>query len=327
MKMNEKRVFAFLLALLLLLTGTMTAYAVESIDVDHKTNLTLQYHYEDIVIPNATFKIYRVASVTSGVHFNVLSPFDSYPLDFNVEEAEEWNEIANTLRDYVSDGKVKETASGKTDKDGKYLFGDLSTGLYLVIGDKTTYDGYVYTPSPAVVLLPGLDPVTENSWLYDVTISPKVTREKAQEPPVTTVSRKVLKVWQDEGYTAKRPTEVTIKLMKNGKSYESVKLNEKNSWKYEWNNLPEYDTNGSKNEWSVLEESVSGYTVSIKQEGNAFTVTNTYKPVTPREPSKPEPKDPELPQTGVLWWPVPALLAAGVVCVAFGVVRRKENNE
>lgn len=40
-----------------------------------------------------------------------------------------------------------------------------------------------------------------------------------------------------------------------------------------------------------------------------------------------EPDDPTLPQTGVLWWPVPALLAAGLVLIIIGFVRRRTGDE
>lgn len=46
-----------------------------------------------------------------------------------------------------------------------------------------------------------------------------------------------------------------------------------------------------------------------------FTFTNEYEP--------PETPPPHLPQTGQLWWPVALLLAAGAVCVAIGVYRKR----
>lgn len=51
-------------------------------------------------------------------------------------------------------------------------------------------------------------------------------------------------------------------------------------------------------------------------------VTNTYK--TPSNPPvNPPSKPPKLPQTGQYWWPVPVLLASGLLLVAVGLVRRR----
>ena len=57
---------------------------------------------------------------------------------------------------------------------------------------------------------------------------------------------------------------------------------------------------------------------------NAPSVTNsptTEKPVVPSE--TPAPTVPTLPQTGMLWWPVPVLLIAGGVLILLGLLRRR----
>ena len=59
------------------------------------------------------------------------------------------------------------------------------------------------------------------------------------------------------------------------------------------------------------------------QEGITFVLTNTYfgtqPPETPDKPSEPG----RLPQTGQFWWPALALAAAGLACVAVGLLRRR----
>lgn len=67
---------------------------------------------------------------------------------------------------------------------------------------------------------------------------------------------------------------------------------------------------------------VENYTVEITQEGKVFVVTNTYVPEKPTTPSKP---DTSLPQTGQLWWPVPVLLAVGLLFVVIGLIRRRDD--
>ena len=43
-----------------------------------------------------------------------------------------------------------------------------------------------------------------------------------------------------------RPSEVVIELLKDGKLYDTVTLNEKNNWRHTWRGLPEYSADGSK---------------------------------------------------------------------------------
>lgn len=71
------------------------------------------------------------------------------------------------------------------------------------------------------------------------------------------------------------------------------------------------------------------YTVLVTQEGTTFVVTNTYDEGTPENPEQPEnpdqPGNPTLPQTGQLWWPVPVLVAGGLLLIVIGLLRRRGN--
>ena len=142
-----------------------------------------------------------------------------------------------------------------------------------------------------------------------------------------TVTRKVLKVWNDAGQERERPDRITIQLLKNGEIYDTVTLSERNNWRYSWNDLPKYGKNGLPIDWRVVEVTPDGYTVSITQEAGTFVVTNTpiqppeNPPVTP--PVNP-PKTPTLPQTGALWWPVPVLAAAGLLLIAAGAGKKRK---
>lgn len=81
--------------------------------------------------------------------------------------------------------------------------------------------------------------------------------------------------------------------------------------------------------WRVVEKAaVPGYTVSVGRDGSVFTVTNTAPVPAPGEPGGgpgDEPgapgdgsEKPKLPQTSVLWWPVPVLLAVGAALLIAG---------
>lgn len=329
MKGLLKKALALLLCAVALLTFAVPTWAYRAIDTGKKGSMTVDYVYKDgekaIHIPNATFRLYRVADVTKYVRFEVVAPFSGYPVDLTAENVEEWNKIATELADYAVDGKAEPVKTGKTDADGKLAWEDLETGLYLLVGDKCVYEKYTYTPDPAVVMLPSLDPTTDE-WHYDVTVSPKVERKAVpDEPEDETLTRKVLKKWVDNDSTD-RPKEVTVKLMKDKAQYALVKLSAENKWSYEWKDLPAYDKNGAEIDWSIIEEGVSGYTTKIEKSGVTFVVTNTKNGVTPNP--KPKPKDdPDLPHTGVTWWPVPVLFFMGSLCVLVGIARRKNAEE
>lgn len=87
-----------------------------------------------------------------------------------------------------------------------------------------------------------------------------------------TVSRSVVKIWDDAGYEKQRPDSVTVVLKKDGEKAEEVTLSGKNGWKYEWNGLnADYD-------WTIEETDVpENYSVKVKKDGTAYVLTNTYK--------------------------------------------------
>ena len=82
------------------------------------------------------------------------------------------------------------------------------------------------------------------------------------------------KTWDDDNNRdGKRPTSITINLLKNGTQYDSKTVTEENGWAYSWPNLPKYE-NGTLITWTVTETPVEGYARSW----NGYNVTNTYNP-------------------------------------------------
>ena len=130
----------------------------------------------------------------------------------------------------------------------------------------------------------------------------------------------VQKVWEDKGYETKRPASIDVVLLKNGVEYNTQTLNEANGWKYTWTDLDGEAT------WEIKEKSVpAGYEVKTSLENYTVTMTNTYNPenkTTP--PSGTTKKTGKLPQTGMLWWPVPVLGCAGLLLILLGLVRKNK---
>ena len=324
---RRKRALALLAAVLCLLTSV--AQAAGSIDLTRKPTLTLTYRDGKTALSGAKFSIYRVADADETGELTVRSEFDEFDLDIRGKNDRRWREMAQTLESYVLRRELTPADSGKTDKTGMLTFPTqgktLAAGLYLVIGERHTQGGNDYDAEPFFVLLPTQD-LENNEWVYDVSANVKFGKTPVPDDG-DTVTRKVLKVWDDDDAEDSRPQEITVELLRNRKVYDTVKLSEKNNWRYTWLDL------NADARWSVTEKTVSGYTVSITREGITFVVTNTKKPdrtdtpdtpVKPSNPSKPSsPAKPTLPQTGAVWWHVEALALSGLVFLILGALDRK----
>ena len=324
---RRKRTLVLLAAVLCLLTSV--AQAAGSIDLTRKPTLTLTYRDGKTALSGAKFSIYRVADADETGELTVRSEFDEFDLDIRGKNDRRWREMAQTLESYVLRRELTPADSGKTDKTGMLTFPTqgktLAAGLYLVIGERHTQGGNDYDAEPFFALLPTQD-LENNEWVYDVSANVKFGKTPVPDDG-DTVTRKVLKVWDDDGAEDSRPREITVELLRNGKVYDTVKLSEKNNWRYTWLDLD------ADARWSVTEKTVSGYTVSITREGITFVVTNTKKPdrtdtpdtpVKPSNPSKPSsPAKQTLPQTGAVWWHVEALALSGLVFLILGALDRK----
>jgi hypothetical protein len=158
-----------------------------------------------------------------------------------------------------------------------------------------------------------------------------------------------------------RPSQIEVQLLKNGEVQDgqTVVLNAANNWQYTWTGLD--DTA----EWTAVEKEVpANYTVMTSLENNysRIVITNTEMPSTepPQSESETEPPQTEvapptetetetestqtestvskpsqssssggstLPQTGMLWWPVPVLTLAGLALFVIGWIIHRKNSE
>ena len=113
-------------------------------------------------------------------------------------------------------------------------------------------------------------------------------------------------------------------------------MSAENGWSYTWKGLDK------AYHWTVKEAEIpDGFTVSAIQQENTVIITNDDKPSVssdpdgPDESSKPDgpagsedPREtPELPQTGMAWYPVWLLLAAGIVLTCLGLWNRKRHEK
>ena len=81
-----------------------------------------------------------------------------------------------------------------------------------------------------------------------------------------------IKIWQDNNNAyGTRPESIIINLLQNGKQIDSKEIGKSSDWAYEFKNLPEYDENGVKYNYSLTEENVAGYVTEI----SGYDVINT----------------------------------------------------
>lgn len=298
-----------LLPLLLILLVPMTALAAGTIDPNQEAGLTIQAVFDKTPIGNMNFSLYRVCTVDTTGELTPTEAFAAYAdrLDIRGRNDEAWQALAPELEQAVYEQKIQPQATAQTADSGKVAFQNLPQGLYLVTAQGVELEGYVYTTEPFFVNLPSQD-LTTNTWCYQLTASAKLQ----QNPLLTDLA--VVKIWKDACHESQRPNAVTVELLQDGLVYDTVTLSNANRWQHTWNDL---DVN---HKWSVREQTVSGYAApTITQEGNTFTITNTCNKPT-------ESATPTLPQTGQLWWPVPVLMAAGLLMLIIGLIRRRNSD-
>ena len=257
----------------------------------------------DFAISGADFRLYKVGQIpaSGGANFEPVAPFTdstAYPVDWSKmagKDAQVWRNMANTLAGLIAVNQPEATQSGVTNASGRLVFSGLSDGLYLAVADKaevkvagasglsgasgaSSASGaagkkQVWTCSSANMLVA----VPENGVTgatRELSIEPKT--ECATQPPAT-VERTVKKIWNDRNNSdGKRPTFITVKLVRDGEPCASVKLDESNKWTHTWTGLD------ASHEWTVVEAAVpDGYTTISDVESTSTDITNTHTPPAP----------------------------------------------
>lgn len=252
MKMN-KRIFAVILSILMIICSALSVTANDSIA------LTISCKDKKVPLCGVGFEIFLVAEEDRYGELTVSDNFKKYNVELDSRS------LAYTLEGFVRHDALEPYAKVSSNIEGYAVFDGLSAGLYLVIADRHTQNGKIYDFAPFTVLLED-----------NLTVNAKFDSEDVPKED-DTVNRKVLKVWDDEGFEAERPREIVVYLLKDGKVYDKIVLNEENNWRYTWKGL---DPNSK---WTVAEDEIDGYVVTITQEGITFVITNKHS-----EPDEPD---------------------------------------
>lgn len=300
----------------LLVPGSRAAAA--SLDQSAVCELTIDFQANGGPVSGADFQIYRVGEMDRQGSVSLSGQFTEYPVDINTMTDSGYQEAADTLWGYVQRDALQPDHVVTTDEDGIAQASGLRVGIYLVVCEPVEVEGGKLISSAQLLRVP-FKSNTADDWDYSLEVTPKV--EFVENPPEP-VTVKVLKQWDDSGNEKARPVSITVHLLCDGEIFDSVILTAADNWRCTWEELdPDC-------EWTVVEDPVDGYTVSVRMEGITFVVKNTYvEPPTEPETTPPT-EPPKIPQTGMTWWPVPVLLLAGFALIAVGVVsRRKTGNE
>ena len=136
------------------------------------------------------------------------------------------------------------------------------TGWRWRIDGLPKYDGSGRTISYTVTELPVPG--------YDTTIV-----DTAITNTLKTVTISGSKTWDDaENQDDKRPDEIVIHLLQNGKAFMSKTVTANDGWRWSFDDLPKCDANGAEYIYTLTEDPVPDY--STKVEG--YDVTNSYTP-------------------------------------------------
>lgn len=298
-------------------------------------SVTLFFDHEGEPIRNAHFRLYLIAENYEDAQArNFLGDFSKYN-NVTVEnplETDGLMSLASTLSAYAARDGIVPDEQGDTDDKGTLKFKRLEGGVYLIDGGSTIQGDEVYNPQPFIAFLPAVIDEEECNR-----VNADVKYEFIANAYLVSLERSVVKVWDDGGENNPyRPKEIIAQLLMDGTIYEEVSLNAENNWRYSWKGL------NPLHMWQVVEKIVpDDYSVSVVREGDTFILTNKYENEIPEggwpttEPdtttpggettTSPDDKKPgsTLPNTGMLWWPVPVLVSSGFTLFGVGFIKRK----
>ena len=333
-KKMPRRAFLILLCLLLLLPlfPVSQAQAGNETYPDHPGKLTVQFSHkyentkEKRMIPGVTAKVYCVATMDTSAQFTMCEAFKSVKADINEElNQDQWAQLGQDLEKLVKKNNIQEQLKKTGGEEGAVTFENLEPGLYLL-----TYGEGVHPDFPNIrvgfqttlVSVPFRGKNTDNVfdldeegyWDYDFTVIPKPYELKE--------ICKLQKVWKDEeADAAARPRSLDFEIEYEDGAKQTVTLTSKGGW------LLEFDPVTLSPIKTIKETKVpDGYEFKGWETiGGTVQVTNEKKTQTSPTPSSPSPVGPKpLPNTGMLWWPVPVLLVVGAVLVLFGWMQRRK---
>ena len=305
--MKIKKISVFILVSLMLLSILPFSALAESESESDIFSLSVVFKDGSKIIENAGFNVYLIATPDENGGYTPTDSFADHPVDYDVTTDEELYILAATLEGYVFFSKEEPIYSGRTDENGVFSFTTEEKGMYLVIGEQTLVGDIFYTAESFIICLPSAD--EDGNAISDVSVNAKFNATHINASPIT---RKAVKIWNDDKDIGVRPVTISVYLLKNGEIYDSVVLGKDNNWSHTWRNLD------PTARWNLVELPIENYLVHMTREGTAYFIKNTFR--------DPTPSTPDLPQTGQRWWPIPIFSVLGVALIAVGIIFTKKKS-
>ena len=282
----------------------------EAISTEKNCSLMISYCSGGAAFSELPVRLYKIADVSADFQYTLASPFEKSELILNgIQTVGEWNIIRSTLEAYILASGSSPDTNTATDSEGKATFDELVPGLYLAITDRVAQDDKIYVFDSALIALPGLG--TDGLWQYQVEVTSKSQIIFPSEDDQD-IELKVLKLWKGD-YSSMRPATVEVEIFRNGISHQTVTLSEDNHWTYTWS----VKDDGS--DWKVVECNVqAGYTMTVEERENSFTLTNTY--------NRDIPDDPDSPQTGAalnIMLCFVLMIISGTMLIILGIIGKR----
>lgn len=293
--------------ILILTTISCLVYPLTVAAADGETgSLKLVCEYDGVNLSGIEWDIFRVGTHSPYGDMYLDGDFADYPVSFDDLSASAMSSAAETLEMYTKTDSITPLNTLTTDENGVALFENLETGIYLLSGTSVKISLSTYTPDAFLI---EIDEDSEET--FNVISYPKFSVES--EPIISSSEYAVEKMWVNDDGMGDRPNAVTIEIYADSVLYETVVLDESNNWSYSW-------LGSTTREWSVKELNIDkNYTVSYDKTGVQYAIVNTRtSSITTNVTTTPPPSD-DIPQTGLLWWPVPLLALAGIAFIVVGI--------
>ncbi|MCD8110740.1 MAG: hypothetical protein LUE14_11700 [Clostridiales bacterium] len=145
MKKNLKQNRFFPGVLLALVLSVSLAFPVFAEGTEG--SLTLNY-----ILSDCTFFVYRVADYDND-SYDLTDDFASQDVNWTELDELSWYDLAESLEGMTVSEGIDPVQSGQTDASYEVTFTGLQRGLYLILADEMTADGYVYTVTPMLIVL------------------------------------------------------------------------------------------------------------------------------------------------------------------------------
>ena len=355
---------AALLAALLLISWAALPAAAAGIDVSRRASLDVHFGAGTRDgFPGVEFRVYRVAEVSPSVKFTLTGAFADYPVQVNGLDSDGWRLLASTLESYVSRDDPRPTQTDRTDSRGWAEFSNLPAGLYLVVGEPYQEDGVIYTPEAFLICLPNRD--KDGSWDYSPEAYCKYGQEDEEPDTVRRKVLKVWDDGGDRENRPRsirvqllrngRVYDTVILSASNNWRYTWEELDGSYSWRVVEAGAPSGYT------VTVEREGITFVITNTKTPDEPPDEPPDNPPDEPDEPDTDipdepppstdvpdepppdtdipdepppstdipdepdQPDEPGLPQTGMLWWPVPLLSCGGLLLFLLGWGRRRRD--